>query len=109
MVQEKLDSTGLSVNDELILKLLPRLAITSLEWETVKDIKDIKDPDGEFLKRLKTHIRGLKKDATTLDDQVSAATAALPRAFDTHDTSSQAYRGESQDQSPETQTGNQGQ
>ena len=68
MVQEKLDSTGLSVNDELILKMLPRLAIASLEWETVKDLKDIKDPDGEFLKRLKTHIRGLKKDATTLDD-----------------------------------------
>ena len=38
MVQEKLDSSSLSVDDELIQRLIPRMAITTLEWEDVKDM-----------------------------------------------------------------------
>ena len=106
MVHKNLVSEGLSVNDELIQALIPRMALDHLDWDEVKDISELKN--SEVLKCFKTHIRNLKKEPESLDEQVRRIREAQNPRVEPHDASNQQQRHESQDQTPASRSENQG-
>ena len=101
MVQEGWLTNSYLVDDELVQKLIPRLVLSNFDWYHVRTIEDIEGNNKEFIAKIKTYIRNLKKDSMSLDTAVGHASAARkPPPNIITDVSSQQQKPVSQDQTP---------
>ena len=101
MAQEGWLSNSYLVDDDLIQKLIPRMAFNNFDWHNVKTIQDIKGSNGELIIKMKNYIRNLKKDSIGLDAAVGHVSAARkPPPNILTDVSSQQQKQGSQDQTP---------
>ena len=101
MVHEGWKTHSFLVDDELIKKLTPRMAFSNFDWHEIKTIQDISGNEKQFVNRMKTYIRNLKKDSIALDAAVGHILAA--KSLSTKvvpDDSSQQQKQGSQDRTP---------
>ena len=101
MVHEGWLTNSYQVDDELVQRLIPRLVLSNSDWYYVKNVQDIEGNNKEFLTKVKTYIRNLKKDSMSLDAAIGHAIAARkPPPNIITDVSSQQQKQGSQDQTP---------
>ena len=76
MIHEGWKCHSFLVDNELVKKLIPRMALDNFDWHEVTSIQDIKGNNELFLGKVKTYIRNLKRDSLALDAEVGHAIAA---------------------------------